>query len=45
MQRRSFIQATLAAIPVIATIGKLSTFRNKKGFKIKLRLSTFGAIL
>jgi mannose-6-phosphate isomerase-like protein (cupin superfamily) len=34
MQRRNFIQATLAAMPVIATTGKLSTFRNKKGFKV-----------
>ena len=35
MQRRNFIQATLASMPVIATTGKLSTtFRNKKGFKV-----------
>lgn len=34
MQRRNFIQATLASMPVIATTGKLSTFRNQKGFKV-----------
>lgn len=34
MQRRNFIQATLASMPIIATTGKLSTFRNKKGFKV-----------
>lgn len=34
MQRRNFIQATLASMPVVMTTGKLSTLRNKKGFKV-----------